>query len=223
MNPRLLLQMQDVHLAYRQRRSLLRSSLHPVIRGVSLDIHAGQRLGIMGHNGAGKSTLLRLMAGIYEPDRGHVLNHGARVSLLSLQAGFDPRLNGWENALLSGVLMGMTPSQARARLEQIHDFCGLGAQMDDALGTYSSGMRARLGFAVALAMEVDLLLVDEVLAVGDEDFQRKCAQAIREAVERGCSLVLVSHSLPQLQTRTDSILAFQDGLLLPTDIPVYPK
>lgn len=223
MSQRLLLQMQDVHLAYRQRRSLLRSSLHPVINGVSLDIHAGQRLGIMGHNGAGKSTLLRLMAGIYDPDRGRVLNHGARVSMLSLQAGFDPRLNGWENALLSGVLMGMTPSQARARLEQIHDFCGLGAQMADVLGTYSSGMRARLGFAVALAMEVDLLLVDEVLAVGDEDFQRKCAQAIHTAVERGCSLVLVSHSLPQLQTWTDSIMAFQDGCLQPTDIPVYPK
>lgn len=223
MSPRLLLQLQDVHLAYRQRRSLLRSSLHPVINGVSLDIHAGQRLGIMGHNGAGKSSLLRLMAGIYDPDRGQVLNHGARVSMLSLQAGFDPRLNGWENALLSGVLMGMSPSLVRTRLEQIHAFCELGEQMDDSLNTYSSGMRARLGFAVALAMEVDLLLVDEVLAVGDEGFQRKCAQAIREAVERGCSLVLVSHSLPQLQTWTDSIMSFQDGRLHHTDIPVHPK
>jgi lipopolysaccharide transport system ATP-binding protein len=223
MSQRLLLQLQDVHLAYRQRRSLLRSSLHPVIKGVSLNVHAGQRLGIMGHNGAGKSTLLRLMAGIYDPDHGRVLNHGARVSMLSLQAGFDPRLNGWENALLSGVLMGMTLTQARARLEQIHDFCELGEQMDDSLNTYSSGMRARLGFAVALAMEVDLLLVDEVLAVGDEDFQLKCAQAIREAVGRGCSLVLVSHSLPQLQIWTDSIMAFKDGRLYPTDIPVYPK
>lgn len=223
MSQRLLLQMQDVHLAYRQRRSLLRSSLHPVIKGVSLDIHAGQRLGIIGHNGAGKSTLLRVMAGIYAPDRGRVLNHEARVSMLSLQAGFDPRLNGWENALLSGVLMGMTPPQVRARLEQIHDFCGLGAQMGDALGTYSSGMRARLGFAVALAMEVDLLLVDEVLAVGDEEFQQKCAQTIRKAVDRGCALVLVSHSLPLLQTWTDSIMAFNDGHLHPTDIPVYPQ
>lgn len=95
--------------------------------------------------------------------------------------------------------------------------------MDDSLNTYSSGMRARLGFAVALAMEVDLLLVDEVLAVGDEGFQRKCAQAIREAVERGCSLVLVSHSLPQLQTWTDSIMSFQDGRLHHTDIPVHSK
>lgn len=223
MSSRLLLQMQDVHLAYRQRRTLLRHSLHPVIRGVSLDIRAGQRLGIMGHNGAGKSTLLRLMAGIYAPDRGHVLNHGARVSMLSLQAGFDPRLNGWENALLSGVLMGIAPRSARARLEQIHEFAGLGTQMNDALATYSSGMRARLGFAVALTMQVDLLLVDEVLAVGDEEFQRKCAESIQEAVERGCALVLVSHSLPQLQTWTDSIMAFKDGSLHLTDIPVYPR
>jgi lipopolysaccharide transport system ATP-binding protein len=213
MSKRLLLQMEDVHLSYRQRRSLWRSNSHAVITGVSFDIHEGQRLGIVGHNGAGKSTLLRLMAGIYAPDRGRVVNHGARVSMLSLQAGFDPRLNGWENALLSGVLMGMSPREARSRLPQIHAFCELDEQMDDALNTYSSGMRARLGFAVALAMEVDLLLVDEVLAVGDADFQTKCEAAIRQAVARGCALVLVSHSLPLLKSWTDSILCFEGGTI----------
>jgi lipopolysaccharide transport system ATP-binding protein len=213
MSRRLLLQLEDVHLSYRQRRSLWRSNSHAVIKGINLEIHEGQRLGIAGHNGAGKSTLLRLMAGIYAPDHGKVINHNARVSMLSLQAGFDPRLNGWENALLSGVLMGMTPREARARLPEIHAFCELGRQMDDALNTYSSGMRARLGFAVALAMEVDLLLVDEVLAVGDEDFQRKCQSAIRQAVEKGCALVLVSHSMALLQSWTDSILHFEDGTI----------
>lgn len=204
--------MQDVHLTYRQRRSLLRrGSSHPVINGVDLEIREGQRLGIVGHNGAGKSTLLRLMAGIYAPDRGQVINHGARVAMLSLQAGFDPRLSGWENALLSGVLMGMSMREARSRLSRIHAFCELGAQMDDTLQTYSSGMRARLGFAVALAMEVDLLLVDEVLAVGDQAFQQKCEDAIREAVERGCALVLVSHSPPQLQRWCDTLLHFEGG------------
>jgi lipopolysaccharide transport system ATP-binding protein len=213
MSRRLLLKMEDARLSYRQRRSLWRSNSHEVIKGINLEIHEGQRLGIIGHNGAGKSTLLRLMAGIYAPDQGRVINHNARVSMLSLQAGFDPRLNGWENALLSGVLMGMTPREARARLPEIHAFCELGTQMDDALNTYSSGMRARLGFAVALAMQVDLLLVDEVLAVGDEQFQQKCQSAIRQAVERGCALVLVSHSMALLHNWTDSILHFEDGTI----------
>lgn len=210
---RLLLEMHDVHLAYRLRRSLFHSESHSVINGVSLQIHEGQRLGIMGHNGAGKSTLLRLMAGIYAPDRGRVTNFGARVSLLSLQAGFDPRLNGWDNALLSGVLMGMSPKEARSRLKGIHEFCELGDQMDDLLGTYSSGMRARLGFAVALAMEADLLLIDEVLSVGDQDFQEKSEKAVKDAVDRGCAMVLVSHSPIKLKKWTDSVLTFEKGMI----------
>ena len=210
---RLLLEMHDVHLAYRLRKSFFRSEHHPVINGVSLQIHQGQRLGIMGHNGAGKSTLLRLMAGIYAPDRGRVINFGARVSLLSLQAGFDPRLNGWDNALLSGVLMGMSRKEVRLRLKGIHEFCELGDQMNDVLGTYSSGMRARLGFAVALAMEVDLLLIDEVLSVGDQAFQEKSEKAVRHAVEQGCAMVLVSHSPVKLKKWTDSVLAFEKGMI----------
>ncbi|MES2818611.1 MAG: ATP-binding cassette domain-containing protein [Pseudomonadota bacterium] len=210
---RLLLELDEVHLVYRLRRSLFRSSNHAVINGVSLRVHEGQRLGIMGHNGAGKSTLLRLMAGIYAPDRGRVVNHGARVSLLSLQAGFDPRLNGWDNAMLSGVLMGMGYKETKQRLKRIHEFSELGDQMGDTLGTYSSGMRARLGFAVALSMNVDLLLIDEVLSVGDQDFQKKSEEAVRDAVAQGCALVLVSHSPIKLKNWTDTVLAFEGGLI----------
>lgn len=210
---RLLLELDNIHLAYQQRRSLLRTAEHPVIKGVSLKIHEGERLGIMGHNGAGKTTLLRLMAGIYAPDKGRVVNHGARISLLSLQAGFDPQLNGWDNALLSGVLMGMTPKGARSRLKEIHEFCELGSQMSDPLKTYSAGMRARLGLAVALAMDVDLLLIDEVLSVGDQDFQKKSEEAVAQAVEKGCALVLVSHSPIKLKKWTDTVLTFEQGLV----------
>ncbi|UUY09844.1 ABC transporter ATP-binding protein [Pseudomonas sp. J452] len=216
MSTPLLLKLHDVHLSYRVRRSAFRTSDHPVINGVTLDIHAGQRLGIMGHNGAGKSTLLRLMAGIYTPDRGKVVNHGARVLMLSLQAGFDPRLNGWDNALLSGMLMGMSARDARSRLAYIHEFCELGEQMNDPLGTYSSGMRARLGFAVALAMDVDLLLIDEVLSVGDQDFQKKCEQAVMHTIENGCALVLVSHSPVKLKNWTDSVVTFEGGRIRST-------
>ncbi|MBD9414003.1 ABC transporter ATP-binding protein [Pseudomonas sp. PDM16] len=215
---RLLLEMRDVHMGYTTRKSLLRSDYHPVINGVSLEIREGQRLGVMGHNGAGKSTLLRLIAGIYAPDSGKVINHGARVSLLSLQAGFDPRLNGWDNALLSGVLMGMTPAQARQRLKSIHDFCELGDQMNDLLGTYSSGMRARLGFAVALTMEADLLLIDEVLSVGDQSFQEKSEKAVMNAVDQGCAMILVSHSPFKLQKWTDSIVSFEGGNIHPMSL-----
>jgi lipopolysaccharide transport system ATP-binding protein len=214
MSTSLLLKLDNVHMSYRVRRSLMRTSEHWVINGVSLDIHAGQRLGIMGHNGAGKSTLLRLMAGIYAPDRGKVVSYGARILMLSLQAGFDPRLNGWDNALLSGMLMGMSPRDARSRLNRIHDFCELGAQMNDPLGSYSSGMRARLGFAVALAMDVDLLLIDEVLSVGDQDFQKKCEQAVMQIIKNGCSLVLVSHSPIKLKNWTDTVLSFEDGMII---------
>ncbi|MET1081392.1 MAG: ABC transporter ATP-binding protein [Pseudomonas sp.] len=210
---RLLLELEEVHLMYRLRRSIFRTSTHAVINGVSLKVHEGQRLGIMGHNGAGKTTLLRLMAGIYAPDRGRVVNHGARVSLLSLQAGFDPRLNGWDNAILSGVLMGMSLKETKQRLNKIHEFSELGDQMGDLLGTYSSGMRARLGFAVALSMNVDLLLIDEVLSVGDQDFQKKSEEAVRDAVAQGCALVLVSHSPIKLKTWTDTVLAFEHGAI----------
>ncbi|MCY1272777.1 Polysialic acid transport ATP-binding protein KpsT [compost metagenome] len=211
MKDRLLLELDDVHLSYKLRRSLFRSEQHAVIKGIDLKIHAGQRIGLMGHNGAGKSTLLRLMAGIYSPDRGRVINHGARILMLSLQAGFDPRLNGWDNALLSGMLMGMSQKQAKQRLKSIHEFCELGEQMDDPLATYSSGMRARLGFAVALAMEVDLLLIDEVLSVGDLDFQKKCEAAVMETIQRGCAIVLVSHSPAKLQSWTDHVMSFENG------------
>lgn len=210
---RILLEMHDVYLAYRLRKSLFRSDYHPVINGVNLEVYQGQRLGIMGHNGAGKSTLLKLIAGIYAPDRGRVINHGARVSLLSLQAGFDPRLNGWDNALLSGVLMGLSPKKARQRLKGIHEFCELGDQMNDVLGTYSSGMRARLGFAVALQMEADILLIDEVLSVGDQDFQEKSEKAVMHAVNEGCAMILVSHSPIKLQKWTDSVLTFEKGMI----------
>lgn len=210
---RLLLELEGVHLVYRLRRSLFSSSNHAVINGVSLKVHEGQRIGIMGHNGAGKSTLLRLMAGIYAPDKGKVINHGARVSLLSLQAGFDPRLNGWDNAMLSGVLMGMSLKETKQRLKKIHEFSELGSQMGDVLGTYSSGMRARLGFAVALSMNVDLLLIDEVLSVGDQDFQKKSEEAVRDAVAQGCALVLVSHSPIKLKNWTDTVLTFEHGII----------
>jgi lipopolysaccharide transport system ATP-binding protein len=211
---RLLLELDNVHLSYRNRHSLFRSTNQSVVKGVTLQIYAGDRIGIMGKNGAGKSTLLRLMAGIYQPDQGEIVNHGARVSLLSLQAGFDPELNGWDNAVLTGVLLGMSAKQAKSCLSQIQDFSELGNKMNEPLRTYSSGMRARLGFAVAFSLKVDVLLIDEVLSVGDRPFQNKCVKAVNSAIENGCAVVIVSHSQGKMKAWAEKFFTFSDGNLI---------
>ena len=210
-----LLELNDIYFHYRQRHSLFRSTDFPVLNGVDLTVSRGERVGIMGKNGAGKSTLLRIMAGIYKPDKGTIVNHGGSVSLLSLQAGFDPDLNGWDNALLSGVLLGMRRREVKKRLPDIHEFCELGGQMDEPIRTYSTGMRARLGFAVAFSMQVDLLLIDEVIAVGDPAFQQKCEGAFNNAIDSGCAIVLVSHAENKLKQVTDSHYRLGNGQLLP--------
>lgn len=212
---KLLLELDNVSLAYRNRHSLFRSTNEQVITGVSMKIHAGDRIGIMGKNGAGKSTLLRLMAGVYRPDSGKVINHKARISLLSLQAGFDPELNGWDNAVLNGVMLGMRENAVKARLERIQRFSELGDKMDEPLKTYSSGMRARLGFAVGLLLKVDVLLIDEVLSVGDVKFQKKCQIAINKAIDRGSAIVLVSHSFQKMKQWGENFYTFKDGNLEP--------
>ena len=209
-----LLELDDVYFHYRQRHSLFRSTDFPVLNGVSLSLSRGQKVGIMGRNGAGKSTLLRLMAGIYKPDKGSVVHSGGKTSLLSLQAGFDQDLNGWDNAILSSVLMGVSLNEAKSRLPEIHQFCELGKQMDDPIRTYSTGMKARLGFAVAFTMQVDLMLVDEVMAVGDLAFQDKCQEAYQNAIDSGCAVVMVSHAEAKLKQFTDRHYRLKEGKLV---------
>ena len=214
MAPNILLELDNVFFHYRQRHSLFRSTDFPVLNGVSISLARGEKVGIMGRNGAGKSTLLRLMAGIYKPDSGKVALNGGKVSLLSLQAGFDQDLNGWDNAILSSVLMGIPLKEVKRHLHEIHEFCELGKQMDDPIRTYSTGMKARLGFAVAFTMQVDLMLVDEVMAVGDLAFQEKCQAAYQNAIDSGCAVVMVSHAEAKLKQFTDSQFRLIDGKLV---------
>jgi lipopolysaccharide transport system ATP-binding protein len=188
-----------------------RAEAFSALRGVSFEVPAGQSLGIIGANGSGKSTLLRLMAGITTPSSGTVRVSGRVSALLELGAGFHGQISGRENALLNAVLLGLSYDEARARLPEIIAFSELGAFIDEPMRTYSMGMFFRLGFAVAVHVNPEILLVDEVLAVGDADFQEKCFAHIEELRARGVTIVIVSHDLPAVERFTDRVLLMRKG------------
>ncbi len=170
-----------------------------VLDGVSFKINRGESLGVIGHNGAGKSTLLKIVSGIYRPTKGTVKTKG-QVVLLNLGAGFDMDADGTENIYLNGAILGYSRKQMKARYESIVEFSELRDFMKMPLKNYSSGMISRLGFAIAIDVHPDVLLVDEVLSVGDANFQRKCLDKIKEMQKEGTSLLFVSHSVGQVKS-----------------------
>lgn len=206
-----ILEVDGVSLSYRSRRSFFRHDEYPALRKVSFHVGRGETLGVIGGNGSGKSTLLRVLAGIYRPDAGRLRRRCESVMLLSLSLGFLSELTGRENALLSGVLLGARLREVRARLPEIVEFSGLGHHIDQPLKTYSNGMRARLGFSVALAMHADLLLIDEVMSVGDQEFRRKAEAALTDRLVSSQSVVLVSHSPKQITSLCDRALWLDQG------------
>lgn len=206
-----VLEAKDLRFAYRQRQSLLKTRDYPAIRGVSFTIFEGETVGVIGRNGCGKSTLLRLVAGIYRPDAGQIRRHCSRISLLSLTLGFDPQLSGRENAVLSGMLSGSTRAQVEAELDEIIQFAELGRFIDEPIKTYSTGMRSRLGFAVALKLRTDLMLLDEVLSVGDQAFREKAEKAMVERINSRQTVMLVSHSISQTQALCDRVIWLDQG------------
>jgi ABC-type polysaccharide/polyol phosphate transport system ATPase subunit len=169
-------------------------------------------VGIVGKNGSGKSTLLRVISGIYAPDRGAVQVRG-RVQFLDLGSGFREELTGAENVRLSGVILGLSPHDVAERYDAIVEFAGIGQFIDQPLRTYSSGMRARLGFAVASVIEPDLLLIDEVLAVGDEDFRKKSMARIEEMVGK-TTVVVVSHNMAELKRICTRLVWMEKGKIV---------
>ena len=181
------------------------------LRDVSFSVKEGTTFGIVGSNGSGKSTTLKLLAQILVPDQGSVKVEGRVSALLELGAGFHPDLTGRENVFLNGAILGLSRKTLNQRLEEIVDFAGLGTFIDNPVKTYSSGMYARLGFAVAVNVDPDILLIDEVLAVGDESFQRKCAERIGELRSGGRTVVLVSHNLSSIQAMCDTAAWIDQG------------
>ncbi len=178
---------------------------------VSVRLRRGERLGVIGRNGAGKSTLLRVIAGVLQPDRGRVRRAPVSCQLLSLALGFVPHLSGRDNAILSGLLLGLRRSEIVARLAAIRDFCELGDFFEQPIAAYSSGMVMRLAFSVAIQVEPDVLLIDEVLAVGDAEFQEKSGAALRERMGEGHTVVLVSHDEAQIAALCDRVLWIEHG------------
>jgi len=190
------------------------------LRAVSFEIPDGETLGIIGPNGAGKSTALKLMARILEPTSGQVVVRGRISPLLELGAGFHPELTGRENVFLNAALFGVSQAEAQDRYDQIVEFSELNDFIDVPLKHYSSGMYMRLGFAVAANIIPDILLVDEILAVGDEAFQRKCLRKIEEFRREGRTIVFVSHDLPTVSRICHRALWLDKGRVMalgPTD------
>jgi len=200
-----VVELQGVYMGYTTRKSFFRHTEFMALKDIGLSIQKGETLGIIGANGSGKSSLLRVIAGIYRPDRGKVTWHCSKISLLSLSLGFDPQLSGRENILISGMLLGARRREVVDKMDDIIAFSELGGKIDEPLKTYSSGMRARLGFSIALEMQAELLLIDEVLGVGDGKFRKKAQEAMINKINSNQTVVFVSHSMEhvrQLCSRT---------------------
>jgi ABC-type polysaccharide/polyol phosphate transport system ATPase subunit len=190
------------------------------LREVSVAIASGEAVGLIGRNGSGKSTLLRLIAGIIRPTEGSVQAGGRIGSLLELGAGFHPDFTGRENVELNGALQGLSRAQIRGRFDEIVAFAELEGSIDRPVRTYSSGMTMRLGFAIAAFLEADVLLLDEVFAVGDESFQRKCFGVIAAFKERGGTILFVSHDASAVERLCDRAVLLREGRLA-YDGPVH--
>lgn len=184
------------------------------LRDIDLDIYAGETIGLIGHNGSGKSTLLKVIGGIVDPTTGTVEERGRLAALLELGAGFHPDLTGRENVFLNASVLGLSREETEAQFDDIVAFASIGDFIDTQVKFYSSGMYVRLAFAVAVHTDPDVLLVDEVLAVGDEAFQRKCMDRIREFQQQGRTIILVTHSLDQVVELCGRCVLLHQGKVL---------
>lgn len=181
------------------------------LRDVSLAIHFGEVVGIVGANGSGKSTLLKVISRVLYPTSGRVRVRGEVAPILSIGAGFDPEMTGRENIYLNGAMLGFTRREMRQKLVSMVEFTGLEEFIEAPLRTYSAGMRARLAFAIATDVNADLLLLDEILAVGDKDFHQRCLQRMREYKQDGRTIVIVSHDLETLEALCSRIVWIEHG------------
>ena len=206
-----LISLTDVGFTYKTLSGLFSIEKFQALKSINLDVFPGETLGVIGSNGSGKSTLLKVLARIYWPDEGNVVFNAEKISLLSLALGFDARLSGFDNAVFSSMLLGATLKEAKQKVKGIIEFSELGEFASHPVRTYSSGMRARLGFSVALNMQADVLLIDEALAVGDAHFREKSERAIVKKVTSAQTVVLVSHSAAQINRLCDRAVWIEKG------------
>ena len=213
----------NLHIRYKGlkkfsiKKSLLkmkggRLEIFEALKGVSFEVERGKILGIVGKNGSGKSTLLRSIAGIFSPDKGSINLHGNSISLLSIGVGFQPALTGYENIFLSGMLLGFTEEEVKEKLNDIIEFSELGDFIYSPVKTYSSGMYSKLAFSITAILETDIMLIDEVLSVGDIQFKAKSYAKMKELIsDTNRTVVIVSHSTETLRELCDVILWLHEG------------
>jgi lipopolysaccharide transport system ATP-binding protein len=207
-----MLELQDVSLSFRTSKATFDHGVHHVLDSVSFKLYENETLGIIGRNGVGKTTMLRIMAGILAPSSGTVITRpGIAASLLTLGLGHKIELGGRDNAMLSAMLQGATKPEAISYLEQIKEFSELGDSFEEPVKTYSAGMKSRLGFTTALLTHVDILLVDEILSVGDAEFRSKAEHAMKERISGEQTVVFVSHSDEQVKDLCDRVLWIDQG------------
>ena len=185
-------------------------------QNIDLEIKKGETIGIIGPNGSGKSTLLKLIAGVSKPTSGTISVNGRIAPLIELGAGFHPELTGRENVFLNGVILGMSRKEIKAKFKEIIDFAELWDFIDQPVKHYSSGMYLRLAFAVAIHTDPEILLVDEILAVGDESFQKKCYQRLETMKESSVTIIMVTHSLPSVEKYCDKAVLLKQSQVIIT-------
>ncbi len=195
----------------RSHSSELRRDEFWAVKDVEFELHAGECLGLIGHNGAGKTSLLKMLNGLMKPDRGRITLRGRIGAMIALGAGFNPILTGRENVYVNGAVLGFSKRQIDAKFDEIVDFAGISEFIDSPVQNYSSGMNVRLGFAIAAKTEPDILLLDEVLAVGDVAFQAKCFNALSEFRKNGTAFVLVSHNMHHIARHATRVLYLKRG------------
>lgn len=196
------------------------NSLFWALRNINLEIYKGEIIGIIGKNGAGKSTLLKLLAQITEPTTGEIIMRGRVASLLEVGTGFNPELTGRENVFLNGTILGMTHKEVKAKFDEIVDFSGVEKFIDTPVKRYSSGMKVRLAFSVAAHLDPEILIIDEVLAVGDMEFQRKCLGKMEDVSKgEGRTILFVSHDMTAIQGLTKRVIVLDQGQVIGDDTP----
>ncbi len=229
----------NLHISYRGlKKTSIRSELFKskkkkskieifeAVKGVSFSVEEGKILGIIGKNGSGKSTMLRAIAGIFSPDKGSINLHGNTVSLLSIGVGFNRKLSGYENIYLSGLLLGFSEEEIKEKEQEIIDFADIGDFIYKPVKTYSSGMYSKLAFAITAILETDIMLIDEVLSVGDVQFKKKSYNKMKELIsDDKRTVIIVSHSIPTLKELCDEVLWLHEGemKMLGTAEEVLPK
>ena len=219
-----ILEVKDIHLKYSfykaqaikevlLKRKRKEKKEFEALRGISFTVEHGINLGVIGSNGSGKSTLLRVLANTLFPDRGTVINRSKSVSLLSLGIGFKPELTGHENVYLNGLLLGLSRAELEERMNDIISFAEIGDFISNPVRTYSSGMRSKLAFSIAINVDPELLLIDELFSVGDEHFREKSKKKMESMIQEDRTVVMVSHSMGMIKQYCHKVLWIEEGIV----------